>query len=151
MTDDVLRVDVGAQPIQVFSGPTHLRLRSKSKALAGSSDAEMSADGRHLVRAPMTPSDRVPLSRVIVPRLRPADHPVTWGRLDERTALFTLIGFPRVPGWAHMPSAAQHFEALASLVRAIPVLTVDVPWGIDDPGSTDRLVETLLDVRNLDV
>jgi hypothetical protein len=49
--------------------------------------------------------------------------------LPPSTALFGLLAFPRVHGWADADVLTRDFSALSRLVNEVPAYDVTIPWG----------------------
>lgn len=134
VTDDVLRAVPTATGTRCYRGGASLRLRPDSKALAesatASSNGGVSADGRHLLVPEPTPLDELRLAAVFVPRLLGPDTPLVRTALSPRSALLTLLQFPRVQSWTDPDTSAAHFDKLATMVQQVPVYSLDVPWGV---------------------
>jgi len=149
VADDVLRVQPDAGGVRCYRGGSFLRLRPESKALAGASEeahGAVSPDGRHLLAPAPTALDQLPLVAVLVPVLREPGHPVVQTRLDPKSALFSLLQFPRVRNWTDPQTSARQFDTLATVVQRVPVYTLDVPWGVPIERSwSARFAELLLE------
>jgi hypothetical protein len=142
VTDDVLRVESSSGSEICYRGASAIRLRETSKALTTqlATTAETSSDGRRLWRPPMTPLDRLPLSAILLVRLRPADQTLVRQRLEPKRALLALLACPRIHDWTDVPTASHLLGELADLVETVPVSLLDVPWGLDvDDDHLDRL------------
>lgn len=147
VTDDVLRVkpDTAGEPM-CFRGAAALRIRPQSKSLAAEIKRleSSSADGRHLMESPPTTLDTLPLRAIAVPRLRDPQHPLRRTALSRKSALLTLLRFPRVQNWQDPATSAQHFQLHSSLVGRLPVYELEVPRDIAVDGDWPRRILDLL-------
>jgi hypothetical protein len=146
LADDVLRVETDADGPWCYRGSLSLRLRPTSKALAigGNTSMEVSADGRHLWSPSSVEDERCRLDGIVLPRLRGDDHPLIATRLDPRDAVFALLGTPRISDWSHAASNMHQFETIAAVVGQVPVVRLDIPWGMHlDPASASRISDAI--------
>lgn len=134
ISDDVLRVDLSSdlRPT-VASGADELRLRPAARAVLAQFDVPVLArdttDGRLAVRAPAIAGDRVPLVAVVLPRPQRDRDKVAVRRLSTMAAMVQLLAMPRLLGWEDAAILQRQFDDLAELVRRVPVVELDVPWG----------------------
>ncbi|MGH8874899.1 MAG: hypothetical protein ACRDVM_06555 [Acidimicrobiia bacterium] len=146
ITDDVLRVDLGNEPI-CLRGTAQLRLRPAARQILGLFAKEPptgeTADSRVAVLPPRA-RRRVPLAAVVVPLPSRTDRQVVVQEISGAEALLLLARFPRIYGWREEVVLARNFRQLASLVRQVPVFTARVPWGPPfRPDTSGELLEQI--------
>ena len=140
VTDDVLRVDfpvIGAPYVQ--PGSTELRLRldeAEAAALLPHAPRRRTADGRTAVRLE-GPTGPGPLSAVLLPEVVD-EGTVQVAAVAGQGALLALVGSPRT-AWVSKREQARQVRDLARLARAVPVLQVRVPRGLDGGEVADEV------------
>lgn len=146
VTDDVLRVDLGAAPVVHRGGP-ELRLRPGSRAFAEGfvleADRYETADARTAVK-PREAEDVLPLAAVVIPLPVRGLRQVGVRGLARMQALTTLLRYPRVLGWEDDAVLSAHLAAAGRLVETTPVLIADIPWGPPFPQGTAVELRDLL-------
>jgi hypothetical protein len=132
ITDDVLRLTAGPAP-RCYLGTGELRLRFAAAELADSFvDLPVSrptADGRDALSPDVCGNDLVPLAAIVVPLPSHEVSTLRVVRLGPMDALTALVAFPRILGWQEPPTRARQFKLMGEVSSAVPVYTVDVPWG----------------------
>jgi hypothetical protein len=134
ITDDVLRVDLspGVGPT-VVRGADEIRLRRASRGVVVQFAVPVATrdttDGRLAVRAPAIGVETMPLVAVVLPRPRRDRPQIGVRRLSTAAAMVQLLAMPRLLGWEAAAILQRQFSDLAELVRRIPVVELDVPWG----------------------
>lgn len=150
ITDDVLRVEVDADPPRSVRGTSHLRLRPPAWPILDlfeeKPQTEETVDGR-LAVYPTRAAETAPLNAVLIPR-RGIDDDLTAERLSEAEALWMLVQYPRIYGWRSETVLSRSFLQLADLVRKVPVLSLSMPWGPPfekrmAPAALQRIVDVL--------
>jgi hypothetical protein len=135
VTDDLLHValpDDGTA--RAVLGATELRLRKGADTLlerfAGTRpETRVSVDGRQVLRLDDAAQGGRPLSAIVIPCPDREHDELAVDVLSPSAALFTLLTFPRLDGWAHPPVVRSVFEGLAELTRRVPVIALRIPWG----------------------
>jgi hypothetical protein len=132
VADDILRLVPGRVP-RCYGGTNELRLWGEAVALAGEFD-DMSAtrrtgDGRSAVRAPLSPSELLPLGAIVFPLTdrevsRPEVRP-----LDPMRSFLALLASPRLLGWQSPEEQAEQFRLMAEVSSAVPIYEARVPLG----------------------
>lgn len=141
--DDLVRLGPG--PTWVGSS-AELRLRpAAAPVIAGRSwPTRRTVDGRLALRPPRTARAHGPLVAAVVPRPRRTGAPLALAPVEPVDAALLVSGFPRLAHWQAPQALEGHFLAVASLVDAVPVWFLDVPWGPPFPaGLPEALVEIL--------
>lgn len=131
VTDDVLRIEVEADPPLTVRGSSYLRLRPQAWPILDLfeeiPDTEKTTDGR-LAVFPRRAAETAPLNAVLIPR-RGTDRDLTVERLSGAEALWMLIQYPRIYGWRSEEVLSRSFQQLADLVGKVPVVALSMPWG----------------------
>jgi hypothetical protein len=134
ITDDVLRVDLSSDlGPTVTRGAEEIRLRPASRDVIAQFDVPVptrdTTDGRLAVHAPVIDGESMPLVAVVLPRPRRDRAQIAVRRLSTKAAMVQLLAMPRLLGWEAAAILQRQFDDLAELVRRIPVVELDVPWG----------------------
>jgi hypothetical protein len=133
VTDDVLRLEIGAGAARCYLGANESRLRKSASELAASFGEEVASrrtsDHREALRLPASGNELLPLSAILIPQPDRDNDVVDIRRLGKVEALLMLSRFPRIVGWEDPEALAQQFGHLSEIVAAIPVFVADVPWG----------------------
>jgi hypothetical protein len=147
VTDDVLRLTPAPAP-RCYVGPDELRLRSGASTLArefeSPPDSRETEDGRSALRAPLSPSELLPLAAIVIPFPdRNATMPEV-RRLDPTQSCLALLACPRLLGWQSPEEHAGQFRLMAEVSKAVPIYEARVPWGPPFlPNVAAELIETL--------
>ncbi|GAA2743235.1 hypothetical protein GCM10009868_16220 [Terrabacter aerolatus] len=152
ITDDVLRLTPRDGLPRCALGATELRLRSAAGALADDLvdtlgqdvSARSTADERSALQLPTATEEDLELAALVIPRPRRDLAEVSVTLLDAKSALLTLIRFPRVVGVVDPVMQGEQFDHLAWLVATVPVYLGDVPWGPPFPTGTGRALASLV-------
>ena len=135
ITDDVLRVDTDtAGAPRVRLGATELRLRKGADALAARFAKDrlgerVSADERRILSLPDDAEDKLPLRAMVIPVPDKDGGELRISELPASEALFAILNFGRLNGWADREIVSRHFAQVAELVKTVPVFVAQVPWG----------------------
>jgi len=144
ITDDVLRLTAGPAP-RCYLGTGELRLRFAATELADRfvdlPESRPTADGRDALSPEVWGTDLVPLAAIVVPLPNHEVSTLRVVRLGPMDALTALVAFPRILGWQEPPTRARQFKLMGEVSNAVPVYTVDVPWG--PPFAPDLVPEML--------
>lgn len=148
VTDDVLRYRIEDGTARCWPGATDNRLRRDVAGLfagpAGTTDAaptRTTADLRTVWTPPGSVFDRCRLAAIVLPRPNREHDLLVLRALAPGPAMLELSRRPRILGWIDRGIAAQTFRDLAALVRAVPVLAAEVPWG---PPFDEAVIDELL-------
>lgn len=146
VTDDVLRLGEADGPACVGGAP-QIRLRSGAEwALGHFADPPATTptvDHRLAVRPGATRELTVPLSTVVLPRLRREATSVELRTLSRTDAVWRLMSLSRVVGWRDPGVLARQFHAMGRLTAEVPVVEAVVPWG---PASRSSVVGALAEL-----
>ncbi|MHA7985480.1 hypothetical protein ACX9R5_06695 [Rathayibacter sp. CAU 1779] len=150
ITDDLLRIDFfDGKPVTRL-GSSELRLRKGADTLAARFDQDAapgrrsSADDRQILRPIDDADDRVPLAAIYVP-VPERDTAITRvDRISASDALFALLRFPRLLGWADPDVRTRQFALSSHLLAKTPLSVAYVPWGPPFPADiADEIVADL--------
>ena len=148
VTDDVLRLAMDPGPLSVGGCP-QLRLRPGAgwviHRFPTSPPSSSTVDLRASITPPFSPSERVPLSVVVLPRVVREARAVELRRLRGADALVPLMGAVRVPGWKDPELMRRQFRFLGRAVEAVPVVEAVLPWGPESRSSIAPALLALLD------
>lgn len=144
VTDDVLRVDDDGT---CHRGSREVLLRDKALSLAiglEPSDriVRRTVDGRRAVRPPATPSARLCLHAVVIPRPAPRSRELSVHRLDAASSAMVLADVRHTLGWRVSPP----FTTVTNVASQVAVHVVDIPWG---PPFDPHVPRQLLDLLGL--
>lgn len=131
ITDDVLVVD-GGPPVTCTGGASEIRLRSSASAIVDSRPdlaTRTTADERLAFAPRCAPPRPHGLACIVVPVPSRTATDVGVRALPPSTALFTLLGSPRVHGWRRPDVIGRDFTTLSRVVNDVPVFEVTIPWG----------------------
>jgi len=147
--DDVLRLGFSSC-ITAYRGASEARLRKPASALGLSVDspARTTIDDRTSIALQRAQRETARLAAVVVPRLWPDCDAVAVRRLASVDAFPLLLDAPRIVGWSEAAILTHEFEAITALISTVPVLEVDVPWGLPPAPSlaaeiTGRVLEAI--------
>ena len=134
VTDDVVPLQAGGKGAVCVGLGDQLRLREAATEIAAlgalaSSPRRPTVDGRLAVGPPMAAGERNVVSVVVLPRPDRGASEVRLARLAPTDAVTRLLGNTRLPALAPVTLQRGHFELLAGLVAAVPVVEAWVPWG----------------------
>lgn len=131
LTDDTLRVDPG-EPPRCSSGTIDLRLRSAAATFAPlaapESGTRLSADGRVLARPDRLATGSPALAAVVVPILDRSARQVTVQHPPPAVGFAELVRNTRLTGWVQPAWRQLVFDQVATVVDAVPVAAVRIPW-----------------------
>jgi hypothetical protein len=147
VTDDVLTVDPGP-PVTCVGGASELRLRTAAAAIAHSRPGAVirdTADERLALAVDAAPLAPLPLRAIVVPAPSRSATDVEVRRLPPSTAVFWLLAFPRVHGWALPEVISRDFTTLSHIVNQVPVYDVTIPWGPPFSPTVARSLSALAD------
>ncbi|MBI3200162.1 MAG: hypothetical protein HYZ29_01390 [Myxococcales bacterium] len=148
VSDDVLRVSLGASGPRCFAGTARIRLRDRVRAIAAFLPGWLSQethDGRLALSPPDRPVDPGQLDAVIVPTFDAHRGTPQLVRLRGVSALRSLLGASRVPEWSDAAVLSALHAQLASLARAVPIYRADLPRLPFDETSARALLEAVRD------
>lgn len=135
ITDDVLRLDLGADRPRCHLGGTALRLRKAAtdlSALFGSAPAQrVTGDGRDALTMTSAVQELLPLAAIVIPAPQ-HDSMLTRPelvRLEQKQALLALLQFPRIVGWEDPAVLDRQLQELGIIVERVPVYVAQLPWG----------------------
>lgn len=157
ITDDVLPLDFGtegysdaADGVYSLRSGEEIRLREKAASLARRFEdhaVRMTEDERLAVSPIPSPSERLPLSAIVLPRPDREHREVTSRHLAAGEASLALGRCQRIEGWRDRAHLRRQFVDVGRIVASVPVFEVMVPWG--PPFGLD-LAEQVLDACRLE-
>lgn len=135
ITDDLLRLDLDAEPPACALGATELRLRKAagdlSRAFERAPGRRVTGDARDALAVERSEVEGLPLAALVVPgpdhtgeRTRPEIR-----RLDRMRAFLLLSQFPRLLGWEDAEVLARQFRQLGEITERVPIYVAKLPWG----------------------
>jgi hypothetical protein len=145
VTDDVLTIDVGP-PVTCLGGASELRLREAAAPLASTrpdAATRTTADDRLALALQPAPLVSHRVAAIVIPAPSRDATEVEIRRLPPSTAVFWLLGFPRIHGWSRQDVLSRDFSVLSQLVNSVPVYDVTVPWGPPFDPEVARLLSAL--------
>jgi hypothetical protein len=132
LSDDALRVDTDdpGAPAVVHRGTTASRLRARTDELARltGSRADVTGDGRGALTADEAAPATAPLRLVVLPRLAAQLDEIRVVPLSPAAALPALASATPLEGLRDHALLRRQFALAASLVAAVPVVELWVPW-----------------------
>ena len=147
ITEDTMRVDVLPPHAFCYRGPGQLRLRTGAARLAegfSGFDGDPAPDGRFTVRPERSATRRSRLDALLVPRIVPNAVTVSLNPLGPRDRTHALIRNPRLIGWRRAEEIGSHFETVAGVAAAVPVLEAQIPLDrAMAPGLGEELLERI--------
>ncbi|HVF31395.1 MAG TPA: hypothetical protein VM933_00045 [Acidimicrobiales bacterium] len=150
VADDVVVLTGHAGGIRCLRGEGRIRLRSTASELAALlGPAEVSSDGRLLVRPAMASSLSLPVAALV------SVYPTFDGggdgdggrveRLGPAAAVECVLSAARVAGWSERDVLSRRLEHAAEVVSGTAVLAARVPWGPPfDAATPAALLDDLL-------
>jgi hypothetical protein len=137
VTDDVLPIEFGmdesgATAVYSLKSGHEIRLRDKAISLAQRFDegvVRVTEDERHAVMPEGSLALRLPLLGIVLPRPDRERLDVSARKLSDGEASFALAQCERIEGWQSPSHFRQQFDDLGTLLSAVPVFEVSVPWG----------------------
>lgn len=133
VTDDLLTVEPEGDTVWCLPSGIELRVRRKVEELVEQFDEgtvrRRTVDERSAVAAPATIAERLPLRAVVIPWPDRESDVVSTRRLGAAEAAYTLARYQRIEGWTSPETLRAQFDNIGTLVAAVPVLEVHVPWG----------------------
>jgi hypothetical protein len=148
VTDDLLRVGRGPDgSVLCIGGAPQLRLRPHGawavERFATPQRVSSTADRRLALEPANSIGDARPLAVIALIRPSRSASDVHIDQLGRRPALVRLAENMRIVGWKDPTTLQRQFQALAWLVRSVPVVEAVVPWG---PPLPDGVAPALLDL-----
>ena len=147
ISDDALRVDIGAPAPRCFRGTYQVRLRQAAASVADLFPGKTpgrSPDDRLTIRP--TPSEPAcDLSALVIPHPSKQAKRLSTQRIDSAEAVFRLSPFLRIATWRRPDLVRQHFLQLGDLVRRVPVYELTVPWNTPFTGDFAMALSTTVE------
>lgn len=152
VADDVLVVQPGvSKTVTAFPGSVEVRLRLKAAALASKHPSRHTVDER-IAMQPPSASGPLPLVAIIEPWPQRNLHSVASHVFNPATSVQFVAENHRIGGWLQPSDLRNRFDEAAALANAVPVLSLEVPWGPPfEPDLVSRICKALRESVGVDL